>query len=81
MHIHFFHHDFGQLHNIYPLVISGYVKIAMENHHAIHGKIHELSMAIFNSELLVYQRVYIYIYFPRMICIYIIVVRCPFFQG
>ena len=26
-------------------------------HHAIHGKIQELSMAIFNSEVLVYQRV------------------------
>ena len=29
----------------------------MENHHAIHGNIHELSMAIFNSKLLVYQRI------------------------
>ena len=29
--------------------------ITMENHHAINGKTHELSVAIFNSELFVYQ--------------------------
>ena len=31
--------------------------IAMENHHAINGKIHYFDWAIFNSKLLVYQRV------------------------
>ena len=33
----------------YPLVN---VYINMENHHAINGKTHELSMAMFNSKLL-----------------------------
>jgi len=38
----------------YPLVISHF---AMENHHAIHGKIHYISMVIFNSYVSHYQRV------------------------
>jgi hypothetical protein len=29
----------------------------LENHHAIHGQIHYFDSAIFNSKLLVYQRV------------------------
>ena len=29
----------------------------MENHHAINGKIHEISMAIFHGKMLVHQRV------------------------
>ena len=38
----------------YPLVN---VYVTMENHHAIHGKINYFDWAIFNSKLLVYQRV------------------------
>ena len=38
----------------YPLVN---VYIAMENHHAINGKIHYFDWAIFNSFLYVHQRV------------------------
>ena len=39
---------------IYPLVVTN---IAMENHHATHGKTHVMSMAMFNGKLLNYQRI------------------------
>ena len=39
---------------VYPLVN---IQKAMENHHAINGKIHYFDWAIFNCKLLVHQRV------------------------
>ena len=49
----------------------------LENHHAIHGKTQDISMAIFNSELLVYwvscvsYLTIVYGRYESYICVYI----------
>ena len=48
-----------------PPFFMGKSPFLMGKHHFFNGKTHYFDWAIFNSELLVYQRVYIYIYMVK----------------